>query len=344
VLRILDANFNRCSEGLRVLEEVARFILDNDKLTKKLKKIRHSLSDSYATIETSLLTSRDSAGDVGTQSSVVSEFERNDLSAIIAANARRVQESLRVLEEFAKLPASPPIDVEGIKQSRFDIYDIERELMSYISRKAKIDRITGVYLILDTAFLNGRSANDVAEQAIEGGVNIIQFRDKQSDKSAILKTAKALKKLCARKNVLFIINNHVDIALACDADGVHLGQSDLPIFDARALLPIGKIVGYTVGSLAEAQLAQDEGADYIAVGSIYTTTSKQNVTVVGCETLRAICAKMSVPIVATGGITFNNAKQLIDTGTNAIAVISVILNEQDVKKATQQLLSCVKSN
>ncbi|MBT7081804.1 MAG: thiamine phosphate synthase, partial [Chloroflexi bacterium] len=246
--------------------------------------------------------------------------------------------------EFAKLPASPPIDVEGIKQSRFDIYDIERELMSYISRKAKIDRITGVYLILDTAFLNGRSANDVAEQAIEGGVNIIQFRDKQSDKSAILKTAKALKKLCARKNVLFIINNHVDIALACDADGVHLGQSDLPIFDARALLPIGKIVGYTVGSLAEAQLAQDEGADYIAVGSIYTTTSKQNVTVVGCETLRAICAKMSVPIVATGGITFNNAKQLIDTGTNAIAVISVILNEQDVKKATQQLLSCVKSN
>jgi thiamine-phosphate pyrophosphorylase len=343
VLRIFDANFNRCSEGLRVLEEVTRFILNDDELTKRLKKIRHRLSDIYSDIEPRLLTSRDSDSDVGIESSVSNEFKRDDLTAIVAANSRRVQESLRVLEEFAKLPASASIDAEAIKQSRFEIYSIERELVSAISRKTKADRIKGVYLIIDHDFLGDRNPIDVAKQAIEGGVSVIQLRDKRPDKGAILETARELRKLCADQNVLFIINDHVDIALASDADGVHLGQDDLPITETRALLPIDKIIGCTVGNIKEALQAQEQGADYIAVGSIYPTSSKVNIPIVGHETLRVVCDKMSISVVATGGITSNNAKPLIDTGANAIAVISVILNEQDIKAAARKMSDCIKS-
>jgi thiamine-phosphate pyrophosphorylase len=191
--------------------------------------------------------------------------------------------------------------------------------------------------------LSDRNPIDVAKQAIEGGVSVIQLRDKRPDKGAILETARELRKLCADQNVQFIINDHVDIALASDADGVHLGQDDLPITETRMLLPIDKIIGRTVGNLEEALQAQEQGADYIAVGSIYPTSSKVNIPIVGHETLRAVCDKMSISVVATGGITSSNAKPLIDSGANAIAVLSVILNEHDIKTAARKMSDCIKS-
>ncbi|MFC1998720.1 thiamine phosphate synthase [Chloroflexota bacterium] len=344
MLRIYDANFNRCSEGLRVLEETARFLLNDTELTKGLKHIRHQLAQCYAAIEPQLLTSRDSANDVGIKSDVASEYERGDIAAIVAANARRAQESLRVLEEYSKLPQAASIDARTIEQMRFSLYQLERQLASKLLRKDKADRIKGVYLILDYGFLNGRSEIEVAQQAIDGGVKIIQLRDKQRSKSEILKTARKLKQLCAKTNVLFIVDNHIDIALASDADGVHLGQTDLPVDEARKLMPVDKIIGCTSASLDEALLAQQQGADYISVGAIYPTQSKADVRLAGVETLREIKRKITLPVVAIGGINLDNIKQVLDSGANAVAVISVIMNREDIKAAAFELTKCFKIN
>jgi len=340
MLRIYDANFNRCSEGLRVLEETARFLLNDTELTQNLKHIRHQLAQCYAAIEPQLLTSRDSVNDVGIESDLLSEYKRDDITAIATANARRAQESLRVLEEYSKLPQAASIDTHTIEQMRFNLYQLERELASKLLRKDKADSINGIYLVLDYGFLGGRSEIEVAQQAIDGGVKTIQLRDKQRSKSEILKAARDLKQLCAKNNVLFIVNDQIDIALAADADGVHLGRSDLPIAEARKLLPIDKLIGITTSSVDEAVLAQQQGADYISVGSIYPTRSKEKVPVVGLETLAQIKRKITQSVVAIGGINVDNVKQVLDSGANAIAVISVILNRGDIKTALSELVSC----
>jgi len=342
MLRIYDANFNRCSEGLRVLEETARFLLNDTDLTKDLKHIRHQLAQCYATIKPQLLTSRDSVNDVGIKSDVASEYERGDLAANVTANARRAQESLRVLEEYAKLPDTVSIDARMIEQMRFSLYQLERRLTLKLLRKDKADRINGVYLILDYGFLNGRSEIEVARQAIDGGVKIIQLRDKQRSKGEMLKTARELKQLCAKNNVLFIVDNYIDIALVSDADGVHLSQTDLPVDEARKLMPIDKIIGCTATSTNEALLAGSQGADYISVGSIYATQSKEDAKLVGLETLREIRQKITQPVVAIGGINLDNIKQVLDTNANAVAVISVIMNRDDVKAAASELGSHFK--
>jgi thiamine-phosphate pyrophosphorylase len=338
MLRISDANFNRCSEGLRVLEEVARFVLNHSDLTARLKHIRHRLANCHSKIEPQLLSSRDSAADVGAESNVSSEYLRRDVTAIVVANSRRVQESLRVIEEFSKLPQVTFIDAKTIEQIRFELYELERVLTSHILRKDKVDRITGVYLIIDSDFLKDRSATDVARQAIDGGVNIIQLRDKKGDKSDILKTAIELKQLCAKYNVLFIINDHIDIALAANADGVHLGHTDLPVAEARKLLPIDKIIGGTASNIDEAMMAQQQGADYIVIGSIYPTQSKEKVPLAGLKTLGAVNQKITQPVVAAGGINLDNVKQVQSTGANAVAVISAILSGSDVKAAASELV------
>jgi len=337
MLRIYDANFNRCNEGLRVLEEVARFILDSSDLTARLKQLRHHLIDSYSKIEPQLLSSRDSVNDVGIRSNVSTEYQRSDIAAIVTANSRRIQESLRVLEEFSKLQQATNIDAQTIEQMRFELYSLERELISHILRQEKANRITGIYLIVDFDFLRDRDTTDVVQKAIDGGVRIIQLRDKKNSKSEILKTAKELKQLCAKYNVLFIVNDYIDIALAADADGVHLGHTDLPVAEARNLLPIDKIIGRTASNIEEAITAQQQGADYIAIGSIFPTQSKVNVPLAGLETLCEVKQRITLPVVATGGINMDNIGQVLTTNTNAVAVISVILSNDDVKAASSEL-------
>ncbi len=337
MLRIYDANFNRCSEGLRVLEDTVRFLLNDTGLTKQLKHIRHQLASYYQHIEPQLLATRDSANDVGVESSLTSEYERADMPSIVTANARRVQQSLRVLEELAKLPDSTIKDAAGIEKMRFDLYDIEKELVSRLLRKDKLDRLNGVYLIIDHDFLRGRSDFEVAKQAIEGGTKVIQLRDKHRSKGEVLKIARELKQICAANNVLFILNDYIDVALAAGADGVHLGQTDLPVNEARKLMPVDKIIGCSTATVSEAVVAQEQGADYIAVGSMYPTQSKQKIKLAGIETLNQVKQKIARPIVAIGGINTDNVDKVLASGADAVAVISVIMNREDVKAAASEL-------
>jgi thiamine-phosphate pyrophosphorylase len=192
MLRLIDANFNRASEGLRLLEDVARFLLDDAGLSEQLKSLRHSILGGDLTFQRKLLLARDSVQDVGAFAPVPDELKREDLPAIVIANARRAQESLRVLEEFAKLPGQS-LDSAIFKKARFDIYEIERKLTAALIRQDKRNKISGVYLVLDYDALAGRDEAEVAGQALSGGVKMIQLRDKNRERREVLATAMKLR-------------------------------------------------------------------------------------------------------------------------------------------------------
>jgi thiamine-phosphate pyrophosphorylase len=262
------------------------------------------------------------------------DMVRSDIPAIVAANARRVTESLRVLEELAKLPDSK-LDPNGFKRARFAIYTIERELMGRVLRREK--RIAGLYVIIDPELLGEKDEVATCQQAIRGGARVIQLRDKKRDKAEVLTSARRLKETCGRSNVPLIVNDYLDITIAADADGVHLGKCDLPVAEARRLLPIDKLIGRSTKTVAQAKQAENDGADYIAVGSIYPTTSKEKFTVVGLERLRQIREAVALPIVAIGGINADNVGDVVAAGADAVAVISAVLEANDVENAARSL-------
>ena len=340
-LRLIDANLNRTGEGLRLLEDVARLLLDDAVLTEQLKAMRHGILESDWPFQQQLLQARDSENDVGIDIDVPEKEKHRKLPITAVANSRRVQESLRTLEELAKLPGTP-LNPEKLKQARFDLYTIERKLLSRLLRQDKVRQLPGLYVIIDTQALKGRSLIEAASQAIHGGARTIQLRDKQSNMKELLPVAMQLRGLCTEHNVLYIINDHLDLALAADADGLHLGQDDLPVAIARKLLPIDKILGCSTTSVDKAIAAQSDGADYIAVGSIYPTSSKETATVVGLERLHQIRQAVTLPLVAIGGINKENAAEVMAAGADSLAVISAILHAEDIETATKELLETLQ--
>ncbi len=343
-LRIIDANLNRIGEGLRLLEDLARLQFNDAGLTQQLKTMRHDLIRSDWSFNQQLLQARNSAGDVGVDIEVPGEEKQRELPIMVVANSRRVQESLRTLEELSKIPeATAKLDPEKFKQARFELYTIEQSLLSRLLRRDKTKHIAGLYVIIDTQALKGRRHLQVAKQVISGGARVIQLHDKLLSKKELLAIAHELRNLCAEHNVLFIINDYLDIALAADADGLHLGQDDLPIKVARQLLPIDKILGCSVTSVDLAITAESEGADYIAVGSIYPTTSKETATVVGLAMLRQVRQTISLPLVAIGGINQGNAPEVIAAGANSVAVISAILDAESPEEAARQITDRLKA-
>ena len=209
-LRIIDANLNRIGEGLRVLEDVARLLLNDAVLSQQLKEMRHEMVKGDWSVQQQLLQARDSEGDVGINLEVLGEGKQRGLPVTVVANARRVQESLRVIEELAKAPGIS-LDSGKFKQARFNLYNIEKDLLSKLQRQDKMELFTGLYVIVDTQALRGRSHFEVAGSAIRGGAKIIQLRDKVHTKKELLPIAQKLGDLCAEKNVLFIINDYLDI-------------------------------------------------------------------------------------------------------------------------------------
>jgi len=342
-LRIIDANLNRIGEGLRLLEDTARLLLNDASLTQQLKTMRHELVTGDPSFNQQLLQARNSEGDVGINIEAPEQEKPRELPLMVVANSRRVQESLRTVEELAKLPGiTPKLNSEKFKQARFNLYTIERNLLSRLLRQDKIKHIPGLYAIIDTQALKGRSHLEVASQIIRGGARTIQVRDKLLSKKELLPIAQQLKELCAEHNVLFIVNDYLDIALAADADGLHLGQNDLPTKVARKLLPIDKILGCSTTTVDQAVTAESEGADYIAVGSIYPTTSKETAKVIGLDGLRQIRQAVSLPLVAIGGITQDNAAEVIAAGASSVAVISAILQAESPEEAARQIVARIE--
>ena len=339
MLRVIDANLDRLGEGVRVLEDVARFLLDDADLTQQLKNLRHKLVRDMQPLEQQLVAARKAEEDVGASLRPPGGAARHkDLPALVKANARRVQESLRVLEEFARLSTtSLVVKPEELEHFRFEVYELEHRLVSKLLRREKSGRLAGLYLILDTQGLRGRDEGEVAAQAIRGGITVLQLRDKQHGRAELLEMAQKLKKICAEKEVLFIVNDYLDVALSAGADGLHLGQGDLPLAEARRLLPVDKLLGCSCTTVSQAVRAQSEGADYVAVGSIYPTLSKERYELVGPDTLRQVREKVSLPLIAVGGINESNIEEVMKAEADGVAVISAVLGTEDVEGATRGL-------
>ena len=194
-----------------------------------------------------------------------------------------------------------------------------------------------LYAVTDRHWLNGRTLHSVVKESLDGGVTFVQLREKQLDEAHFMEEAKDLQALCREYNVPFIINDNVDIALAMDADGVHVGQSDMEAGDVRAKLGPDKIIGVSAQTVEQAILAEKHGADYLGVGAVFPTGSNDDATEVPHETLKAICEAVSIPVIAIGGITQENVYTLAGSGICGIAVISAIYAQPDIKKAAENL-------
>lgn len=194
-----------------------------------------------------------------------------------------------------------------------------------------------LYAVTDRHWLNGKTLHSVVKESLDGGVTFVQLREKQLDEAHFMEEAKDLQALCREYNVPFIINDNVDIALAMDADGVHVGQSDMEAGDVRAKLGPDKIIGVSAQTVEQAVLAEKQGADYLGVGAVFPTGSKDDATEVPHEILKAICEAVSIPVIAIGGITQKNVSTLAGSGICGIAVISAIYAQPDIKKAAENL-------
>ena len=338
--RIIDANLNRIGEGLRLLEDIARLALDDVLLTEKLKAMRHELIPTDRALNQRLFQARNAEEDIGAALEVKQQSKERRLHEAVVANSRRLQQSLRVVEEMAKAPGIK-LNPEKYQQARFSLYTLERELLSRLLRKDKAKYISGLHAIIDTDFLKGRS-HAAAAAAIKGGARTIQLRDKTTPKRDLLAIARQLQELCADKGALFIINDHLDIALAADADGLHLGQQDLPVSTARRLLPIDKIIGCSVTNSEQAAAAASDGADYIAVGAIYPTSSKEVEEVIGLEAIAAIKEAVALPLVAIGGINQHNAAEVMAAGADSVAVISAIMAAESPETAARLIVDKIR--
>ena len=342
-LRIFDANLNRTAEGLRVLEDIARLSLNNSPISSHLKTMRHKVTQTNPTFQQELLWSRNSMNDVGRDTKVDGEPECKELATILIANARRVQESLRVLEELSKVSGMPPELVsDNYKQARFSLYSLEQEMLGLLLRQDKLKRLAGLYVIIDGQWLKGRSHIEVTRQAIRGGADVIQLREKTMSKKDLLSLANEIRQVCNEQNVLFIINDYLDVALDCKADGLHVGQTDLPVTVARQLLRPGQILGCSVNTVSEALAAKAEGADHIGVGSIFATSSKENIDIIGLDLLHQITQAVSLPIVAIGGINKDNAASVMAAGATALAVISAVSYADNPESAARDLVKIIK--
>jgi thiamine-phosphate pyrophosphorylase len=199
-----------------------------------------------------------------------------------------------------------------------------------------------LYLVTDSSLSRGRSSLEIVDAAISGGATMVQYRDKNATTRAMIEEARALLELCRARGVPFIVNDRADVALAVDADGLHVGQDDMPAALARRILGSGKILGVSAGNIEEALRAAAEGADYIGASPIFSTPTKPDAPrPMGLEGLRALARRIERPVVAIGGINAPNAAAIIGSGAVGIAVVSAIVSADDVEAATRELRSIV---
>jgi thiamine-phosphate pyrophosphorylase len=332
LMQILDANLNRSMEGLRVCEDLLRFSLGTE-ISSQFKEHRQLLGAMRRQLgNDNLLRARDIESDGQKFVDGTLEKERSSAEDIFTANIKRAQESARVIEELMKI-----IDASmstSIQKLRFSLYDLETKGFAHLSGKKQRDSLYySLYGIIDSEFIYS-SYENTAEEMIEGGAKVLQLRMKHASRAVILETAKKIAQICRKSDVLFIMNDYPDLAVLCRAEGLHLGQDDIPVEEARKIVGDISIIGISTHSKEEIDKAVKTSADYIAVGPVFGTTSKgkEALSSVGMDLVTYASEKASVPIVPIGGITLNNIKKLMNKGAHCPAVISALYENGDIKK------------
>jgi len=337
ILRILDANLNRAREAARVVEEQARFAIKDPPLFRRLKAIREGLAAIASSIgEARLLAARDTPNDFGTDVTSSAELSRAAISNVLTANLKRLQEALRVMEEYAKLgflEASAQA-----KKLRYEAYVLENDFAAGAIR-ARL-RACSVMLIL-TRSLCRTGWQTVLRGAINAGVRCIQVREKDALSSDLVTIARETLIVArdADHRSLVIVNDRFDVAQITRADGVHLGTSDLPIAETRRLAGTGMLVGASTHNEQEVSAALAAGADYLGAGAMFTTSTKQ-VQHLGGPAFGALATRTAgeTPVFCIGGVTLANAADLKKAGISRVAVSSAICGAEDPSRAAAELV------
>ncbi|MFN6535218.1 MAG: thiamine phosphate synthase [Nostoc sp. EkiNYC01] len=328
VYRILDANLDRAREGLRIIEEWCRFGLNNAQLSLECKRLRQEVAK-WHTPE--LRAARDTPSDPGTELTHPQEEERASIKSVLQANFCRIEEALRVLEEYSKL--YHPTMAKASKQMRYQVYTLESNLMGH--QRHQLLWRSRLYLVTSPS----DTLLNTVEAALKGGLTLVQYREKTADDSLRLEQARKLRQLCHIYGALFIVNDRVDLALAVDADGVHLGQQDMSITVARQLLGSQRLIGLSTTNQEEMQRAIAENVDYIGVGPVYETPTKVGKAAAGLEYVSYAAKNCSIPWFAIGGIDANNINDVIDAGAERVAVVRSLMQAEQPTLVTQYLLS-----
>jgi thiamine-phosphate pyrophosphorylase len=340
-LRMLDANLNRAREGLRVVEDVARFALDDAATSREAKRIRHELAAAMTQLgvpDQALLDARDTPGDVGISHSGASDQRRDQLSTLAHANAGRVAEALRVIEECCKLLGKSDV-AHRVESLRYATYTLHQQVAGRLTRSPRQYRLC----VLLTERLCSKPWDDVAAQAIAGGADCLQLREKDLPDAELLRRARRLVSLASGCAVF--INDRPDIALLAQATGVHLGQTDMPLADARALAGSRLLIGVSTENLDQARAAVTGGADICGVGPMFPSTTKDKPRLAGPGYLQAFLADEvtgRVPHLAIGGISPMNVQQLSAVGCRGVAVSSVVCGADNPRRVCEELVAALQ--
>lgn len=335
-----DAAFNRAREGLRVMEDLARFILDDQDLVSCLKQIRHDLSAlSRRWPGLSLVLSRDAAGDVGTSVTTQGEAERSCLRDVAAAAGRRSTEALRSLEELAKVDA-PGIS-PAIEQMRYRLYDlaglVEKRLPFNGSPQWRL-------CVLITESICLQDWREVARAAVAGGADCLQLREKNLGTRELAERSRELISIARPHGVDVIINDRADVAVATNADGVHVGSDDLPVEDVRSIVGDRAHVGATVRTAEDIRRAIDCGASYVGLGPMFATGTKPDLETAGPSAIGNLIRQHDIiPHLAIGGIKPTNIAEAISSGARGVAVCHCVCTSSNPEKATADLLHSIDS-
>lgn len=332
--RILDANLNRARESLRVVEDYGRFGLNDRFLTEQIKELRHELAALTALLPKDLLlAARNTTGDVGTTVSAAGEYDRGSAFHVAAVNWKRLQESLRSLEEYGKLFG--PDFARGVERLRYRAYTLERAVLRGSTARERLANAR-LYVLLTAAHCTA-SLEWVIERAAAGGAEVFQLREKSLTDRELLARARDVRKWTRTANALFIMNDRPDIAKLVEADGVHLGQDDLPAHDARRIVGPDLLVGVSTHHIEQVRRAILDGADYIGVGPTFPSQTKAFNEFAGLTFIHQVTAETSLPAFALGGIGPNNIAEVVAAGATRIAVSGAIAQADDPEPIARQL-------
>lgn len=332
--RILDASANRVQEALRVLDDYIRFVLGDPMLSRRMKEIRHRLAEALRGLDDGLrIASRDTLGDVGTHIMTAGEQSRENARAVLTANFRRATEALRSLEEYTKLLN---VWLSGrFEVLRYDLYTMEKLVLTAASANQRLGDarlcvlVGGLPTLGDLTWLVG--------EALAGGADMIQLREKNLPDRVLLERAREVRILTAQAGARFIVNDRPDIARLAGADGVHLGQEDVRPRDARRVVGSIALLGISTHSPDQIEQAVLDGAGYLGVGPIFSSKTKDFAAFAGLEFLQRASELSTLPWFAIGGISEDNVDQVLDTGAERIAVSSAVLHADSPRQATAAL-------
>jgi thiamine-phosphate pyrophosphorylase len=342
VFRIIDANFNRAREAIRVMEDFCRFYLNSAALSGRCKKLRHDLSAAIGLLDSGkLLAGRDTLSDVGTAIKVEGQLTRNDLKDCATAAAKRLTEALRTMAEAVQtINQSAAAAMESL---RYQAYTLEKDIFLAGSVREKFKSVR-LYALITADY--PADIIRLARACCEGGADCIQLRVKDMPDDELFACAVELVGICRGSNVISIINDRVDVAVTAGSDGVHLGQHDLPLEAARKAAAYPMLFGISTHNLEELDSAIEAGADYVSIGPAFASATKPQLKVAGLEYIRQeirISQAAGVPHVVIGGITLDNIGQLLTAGAQTIAVASALSNAANPTQMCREFKQRIES-